>query len=141
MLVPFAICGTEHGNLCKNSQVAQFAATDLPHCDISVQESCSKLNRRLMSRGFFFFFYHHHIQLHLKVMDGLFTECFYHHVLKIPRVTPATWCLLQVTIRALALSDTLADGGRLPPQRSVCDCFNVVVSVFCVPAKTQPHIN
>lgn len=60
---------------------------------------------------------------------------------EIPRVTPAAWCLLQVTIRALALSDTLADGGRLLPQRSVCDCFNVVVSVFCVPAKTQPHIN
>lgn len=27
------------------------------------------------------------------------------------------------------------------PQRTVCDCFNVVSLAFRVPAKTQPHIN
>ena len=70
-----------------------------------------------MSRGFF---HHHHIQLHLKVIDSLFTEHFYHHVLKSPGATAAGWCLLRVTVRALAFSDTLADRGKpSTPEDSV----------------------
>lgn len=99
-----------------------MAAIDLPYCDISAQESCSKLNRRLMSRGFFFFFffYHHHIQLHLKVIDSLFTERFLPSCPEIPGVTAAARRLLRVTVRALAFSGTLADRGKpSSPEDSV----------------------
>lgn len=55
-----------------------------------------------------------------------------------PRVTPAALCLLQVSIKTLAFSSTLADRGN---PRTVCDCFHVVSSVFHVPEKNQLHIN
>lgn len=56
--------------------------------------------------------------------------------LQIPRGSPAAWCLLQVIIRALALTSTLADRGSPPPQRTECDCFNVAPLVFGAPAET-----
>lgn len=115
-----------------------MAAIDLPYCDISVQESCSKLNRRLMSRGFF---HHHHIQLHLKVIDSLFTESFYQHVLKSQESHPLHGVYCGSPLGPWPSVAPWQTGESPLPQRTVCDCFNVVSLVFCVPAKTQPHIN
>lgn len=115
-----------------------MAAIDLPYCDISVQESCSKLNRRLMSRGFF---HHHHIQLHLKVIDSLFTERFYQHVPKSQESHPLHGVYCRSLLGPWPSLVPWQTGESPLPQRTVCDCFNVVSLVFRVPAKTQPHIN
>lgn len=115
-----------------------MAAIDLPYCDISVPESCSKFNRRLMSRGFF---HHHHIQLHLKVIDSLFTERFYHHVLKSQESHPLHGVYGRSLLGPWSSVAPWQTGESPLPQGKVCDCFNVVSLVFHVPAKTQPHIN
>lgn len=116
-----------------------MAAVDLPYCDISIQESWSKLNRRLMSSGFFH--HPHHIQLHLKVIDSLFTEHFYHHVLKSQESHPLQSVYCRSLFRRWPSVAPWQTGESPLPQRIVYDCFNVVSLVFHVPAKSQPHIN
>lgn len=141
MLVPCAICGGFQSmeTYVSTSQVAQFGFSDGCNWSPILWQFCSKSNRRLVSRGLFF--HHHQIQLHLKVMDSLFTEGFYHHVPK----SQESHSLHGVYCRSLIgprPSVAPWQTGESPlPQRTVCDCFNVVSLVFCVPAKTQPHIN
>lgn len=93
-----------------------MAAIDLPYCDISVQESFSKLNKRPMSSGFFFFFFYHHAaasqsQKHC-VHAGLSPLCL--------EILRHRWCLLQVIFRALALTGTLAIRGTPLNPRGQC---------------------
>lgn len=130
----------EHGNLRKHqssSTIWVFRWLQLiSHIvTFSVEENCSKLNRRLMSRGFF---HHHHIQLHLKIMDSLFTD---HHVPKSQeRGLPCGVYCRSLLGPWPSVAPWQTEESPLP-QRTVYDCFNVVTLVFGVPAKTQPHIN
>lgn len=115
-----------------------MAAIDLPYCDISVQESCSKLNTRLMSRGVFSTPPHPAASQSYRqlVHRALLPSC-----LKTQRVRPAVWCLLQVTIRALAFSGTLAgEGNPATPQDSVWLFWCGYFGIWCS-SEAQPHIN
>lgn len=61
--------------------------------------------------------------------------------LEIPRGSPAAWCLLQVIIRALALTSTLADRGSPPPPGQSVIVLMWPLWYLVLQQKPQPHIN
>lgn len=128
----------EHGNLCKhqsNSTIWVFRRLKWT-CHIvtfCVQDSSSKLNRCLMSRGFFDSL---DIQLALTVMDDVFTEGFQSHVLKHHESRP-----LHGVYRRLLLGTWCSEApwqtGEALSLRGQCVLVLMwLLLVFCVPAKT-----
>lgn len=147
MLVPCAICGGFQSmeTYVSTSQVAQFGFSDGCNWSPILWHFCTRellqVKQAPYVKRLFFFFHHHHIQLHLEVIDSLFTELFYHHVLK-PRESHPLHGVYCRSLLGPWPSVAPWQAGESPlPQRTVYDCFNVVSLVFRVPAKTQPHIN
>lgn len=127
-LVLCAICGGFQSmeTYVSTSQVVQFGFSDGCNWSPILWHFCTRELLQVKQAPyvkrlfFFFFFYHHHIQLHLKVIDSLFTERFLPSCPEIPGVTAAARRLLRVTVRALAFSGTLADRGKpSSPEDSV----------------------
>lgn len=114
----------------------QMAPIHLPYWDISVQEGCSKLNRRLMWRGFFSPPHPAASQSYGQLVHrALSASCPWNpkghtHCNK--------WCLLKVTARPPAFSGTLADKGEALCPRGQCA---IVLMWFLWYFGSQPQIN
>lgn len=117
MLVPCAICGGFQSmeTYVSTSQVAQFGFSDGCNWSPILWHFCTRellqVKQAPYVKRLFFFSPPPHPAASRSyrqlVHRALLPSC-----PETPRVTPAAWCLLQVTVRALAFSGTLAGRGK-----------------------------